>query len=119
MSNLHDAGARELLELWALLDADDRMRLLGFAKRLIECATFIGGPFDGWPVDAGDREHPFITFSYTPGLMAVYEIDDRDRFMFVDIRPNDDIAERAEIEPGEYTGPSPWDDENQGGANHE
>lgn len=47
MSNLHDAGARELLELWALLDADGRMRLLDFARWLFSDSRLRGGPFDG------------------------------------------------------------------------
>ena len=118
MSMFYDSTARELLELWALLDADGRILLLDFAKRLIEGATFIGGPIDGHPVTAEDREYPIHTFDHGQGLMAVYETDDRGRFVFVDIRPADDVANGpepvADVEPIECPGLSPWDDDDSG-----
>ena len=116
MSVFFDASARELLEIWALLDADGRAQLIDMAKRLIERATFIGGPADGHPVTTEDREYPVHTFDHGPGLMAVYEADDRGRFVFVDIRPADSVANEPEIGPSECVGPSPWDDEINGGA---
>jgi hypothetical protein len=109
-----DASARALLEVWALLDANARASLVDFANHLIERASFIGGPFDGHPVTDADREFPVHTFDHGPGRMAVYASDERGRFKFVGVRPNDDVTD--DDRRGEGSGPSPWDDKTQGGA---
>lgn len=113
-----DAGARELLELWALLDATARAQLIAAAKRLIECATFIGGPVDGRRVTDADREFPIHTFDHGTDRMAVYESDERGRFVFVDVRAADDVAnEIEEPEPNEIRRcANPWFDDGKGGA---
>jgi len=113
-----DASARELLELWAVLDAGGRAVVIDFAKRLIERATFVGGPFDGRPVTEEDREFVFHTFDHGPDRMAVYESDDRGRFVFVAVRPADEKAaadDRDGFAPGGISDPGPWVDGTEGG----
>jgi hypothetical protein len=113
-----DASARELLELWAVLDAGGRAVVIDFAKRLIERATFVGGPFDGHPVTEEDREFVFHSFDHGPDRMAVYEADDRGRFVFVDVRPADDVAAAAGRDgraPGGISDPGRWSGETEAG----
>ena len=64
----------------------------------IQVATFIGGPYDGWPLTDEDTEYPIHTFDFTPGLMVVYGRDENGRFSFVKICPSDDVANKAENE---------------------
>lgn len=113
-----DASARELLELWAVLDAGGRAVVVDFAKRMIECATFIGGPADGHPVTEEDREFVCHSFDHGPDRMAVYEADDRGRFVFVDVRLADDVAAadgRDGCAPSGISDPGPWSDETEAG----
>lgn len=80
----------------------------------LDRATFVGGPFDGHPVTDEDREFVFHTFDHGPGRMAVYEADDRGRFVFVDIRPADGVAVADDgdgLALGGVSDPGPWPDE--------
>ena len=51
--------------------------------------TFLGGPFDGYPVRKSDREYVLHTFDMQNERMAVYEKDANSRFVFICVKPND------------------------------
>ena len=59
--------------------------------------TFIGGPFDGYPVIDTDWDFVVHTFDYNASFMAVYLINDEGTaFMFDGFQPVDEYQNRQD-----------------------
>ena len=81
MSVFHDAGARELLELWALLNAGERFVLLGHAHWLVRDSRLIDGPCDGLQVPERFKDASDLSIEIS-GRAALYVFDGNMRLRF-------------------------------------
>lgn len=62
---------------------------------------FIGGPYDGHPLEDDDGDFPIHTFDMPNARMAIYELDDDGEFRFVRMDNNDTLDDQDpdDIEP--------------------
>jgi len=76
-----DDWRRELLELWASFDADDRLELLGHARWLVRDSRLIDGPCDGLQVPERFKDASDLSIEIS-GRAALYAFDGNMRLRF-------------------------------------
>jgi hypothetical protein len=82
MSDFYDDDLRrELLDLWASFDADDRLELLGHARWLVCYGRLIDGPCDGLQVPGRFKDATSLSIEIS-GRAALYDFDDDGRLRF-------------------------------------
>jgi len=75
MSNFNDKLALKLIELWAMLDEDDRSEVLDHARWLAGDSRLRGGPMDGLKVPEKHKDAVSIAIEIGDRV-ALYSRDD-------------------------------------------